>query len=160
VITPAGGIAGYVFDSHIYVAGPENGGEEEWRHERPASSRSSPGTSRPTQLDSGGKLTRASVGQSFSGDIEGEGAVEWLMCYREDGTAHIVGLQRITGRIGGRSGSVVLETTGKFDGQEAKGSWTVVPGSAGGDLRGLRGSGEATAPLGTSASFTLDYDFE
>ena len=111
-------------------------------------------------LDGGRKLTRASVGQSFSGDIEGEGSVEWLMCYREDGTAHVVGLQRIIGSIGGRSGSVVLETTGAFDGQEAKGAWTVVPGSGTGDLSGLRGRGEAVAPLGSTASFTLDYEFE
>src|SRR5215207_9257633 len=95
------------------------------------------------QIEGGGKLTQASVKQAFSGDIEGEGAVEWLMCYRPDETADFVGLQRIVGRIGDRSGSfVLLQTEGTFDGKEAKGQLSVVPGSGTGDLEGLRGTGE------------------
>ena len=71
--------------------------------------------------DEGAKLARASVRQAFAGDIEGEGAVEWLMRYRADKTADFVGLQRVEGRIGARSGSVVLRSTGSFDGSEARG---------------------------------------
>ena len=113
------------------------------------------------QLENGGKLTRASVKQSISGDIEGEGAVDWLMCYRPDETAEFIGLQRITGRIGGRSGSfVLLQTGGTFDGQEAKGDLSVVPGSGTGDLRGLRGEGGFKAPLGSEAAVRLNYEFE
>jgi Protein of unknown function (DUF3224) len=109
----------------------------------------------------GRKLTQASVKQSFSGDIEGEGSVEWLMCYRPDKTADFVGLQRIDGRLGVRSGSfVLLQTDGSFDGTEAKGQLSVVPGSGTGDLRGLRGRGEFRAPQGSEASMTLDCDFE
>lgn len=108
----------------------------------------------------GGKLTRASVTQAFEGDIEGSGAVEWLMCYRPDETADFVGLQSVEGRIGDRSGSVVLRTSGTFDGKEARGALSVVAGSATGELSGLRGSGEFSAPLGGEASLTLDYEFE
>jgi hypothetical protein len=112
------------------------------------------------EIDGGRKLTRASVTQAFSGDIEGDGAVEWLMCYREDETADFVGLQRVTGQVGGRSGTFVLRTDGIFDGREAKGEWFVVPGSGTEELRGLRGKGGFTAPLGPEATITLDYDFE
>jgi Protein of unknown function (DUF3224) len=113
------------------------------------------------ELENGGKLTQASVQQSFSGEIEGEGAVEWLMCYRPDQTAEFTGLQRITGRIGKRSGSfVLLQTRGTFDGKEAKGDLSVVPGSGTGDLRGLRGKGGFSAPHGSDAAITLEYDFE
>jgi hypothetical protein len=108
----------------------------------------------------GGKLTRASVKQKFSGDIQGEGAVEYLMAYREDKTAHFVGLQHVAGRLGDRSGEFVLETAGTFDGQVAKGDWKVVPGSGTGDLRGLRGEGGFSAPHGPDAAVTLDYDFD
>lgn len=108
----------------------------------------------------GGKLARASVTQAFEGDIEGSGAVEWLMCYRPDETADFVGLQSVEGRIGDRSGSVVLRTSGTFDGEEARGALSVVAGSATGELSGLRGSGEFSAPLGGEASLTLDYEFE
>jgi hypothetical protein len=107
----------------------------------------------------GGKLTKASVRQAFSGDIEGEGAVEWLMCYRPDQTADFVGLQRITGQIGDREGSfVLLQTDGTFDGKEARGRLAVVPGSGTGALEGLRGTGEFSAPHGGEPSMTLEYD--
>jgi hypothetical protein len=33
------------------------------------------------------KLTRASVAKTFTGDINGEGHVEYIMMYRSDGTA-------------------------------------------------------------------------
>jgi Protein of unknown function (DUF3224) len=111
--------------------------------------------------EDGRKLTQASVKQSFSGDIEGEGSVEWLMCYRPDQTAEFVGLQRIDGRLGGRSGSfVLLQSDGSFDGTEAKGQLSVVPGSGTGELSGLRGQGRFSAPRASEASMTLDCDFE
>jgi Protein of unknown function (DUF3224) len=113
------------------------------------------------ELENGGKLTQASVKQSFSGDIEGEGAVEWLMCYRPDETAEFIGLQRVIGRIAERAGSfVLLQTGGTFDGREAKGDLSVVPGSGTGDLSGLRGEGAFNAPLGSEAAVTLNYEFD
>jgi Protein of unknown function (DUF3224) len=108
----------------------------------------------------GDRLARASVEQAFSGEIEGDGSVEWLMCYREDKTADFVGLQQVTGQIGDRSGSVVLQTVGTFDGSEARGEWSVVPGSGTDELRGMRGAGVFTAPHGCAARATLEYEFE
>ena len=112
------------------------------------------------ELDGDAKLTRASVGQEFTGDLEGGGSVEWLMCYREDKTADFVGLQRFVGRIGSRSGSFVMQTRGSFDGTEAKGDLDVVAGSGTEELSGITGTGAFTAPLGSTASVELDYDFE
>jgi hypothetical protein len=110
------------------------------------------------EIDGGGKLNRAHVTQAYSGDIEGEGRVEFLMCYREDGTADFVGLQRIAGTLGGRSGSFVIQGDGTFDGSVAQGPWSIVAGSATGELRGLHGGGGFRAK-GSDTSFTLDYDF-
>ena len=105
------------------------------------------------------KLTRASVGQTFTGDLTGSGTVEWLMSYGEDGTARFVGLQHIESDADGRNGTVVVETAGDFDGQKAAGSWTVVPGSGTGDLEGMAGTGTFEAPLGGTPSYTLDATF-
>lgn len=110
------------------------------------------------ELPDGGKLTRAIVEQTFSGDVEGKGAVQWLMSYRSDGTAHFLGLQRVRGTLGGRSGTFLVETSGEFDGAEAHGSWTVIAGSGTGDLQGLRGTGSFRAPHGSHASFELDVE--
>jgi hypothetical protein len=112
------------------------------------------------ELEGDAKLTRASVGQAFTGDLEGEGSVEWLMCYREDKTADFVGLQRFVGSLGSRSGSFVMTTQGSFDGTEAKGSLTVVARSGTEELSGITGTGAFAAPLGSTASVELDYDFE
>ena len=48
--------------------------------------------------------------------IEGEGQVEYLMMYRSDGSATFVGLEQVVGRIGGKTGSFVLQRTGVFEG--------------------------------------------
>lgn len=112
------------------------------------------------ELDDGAKLTEASVKQTFEGDIEGDGAVRWLMVYRKDGTAHFVGLQHVRGNIANRQGSFVLETAGEFDGKMATWSAKVVPGTATDDLEGLVGQGTFGAPRGPQATFELDYRLE
>ena len=70
------------------------------------------------------------------------------------------GLEHVIGRIGGRSGSFVLRHRGSFRGATVEGSWSVVPGSGTGELRGLHGEGGYRAwPGQPRTSFTLDYDF-
>ena len=112
------------------------------------------------QREGGAALTRASVKASYHGDIEGEGTVEYLMAYPGDDSASFTGLQRVVGRIGDRSGSFVLRTNGTFENGTAKESWSVVPGSGTGDLRGLRGEGALASVDQEQASVTLDYHFE
>ena len=105
------------------------------------------------------KLTRASVSKIFTGDIEGEGQVEYLMMYRSDGSAAFVGLERIVGRIGSKTGTFVLQRTGVFEGGQAKESYSVLHDSATEQLRGLRGDGSSTLGHGTEFPFTLNYEF-
>ncbi len=104
------------------------------------------------------KLTNASGDQRFSGDIDGEGSVAWLMCYRPAGGARFVGMQRIAGSIGGRSGTFVMQSVGEHDGQSSKGDWTVVAGSGTGDLAKIGGTGSFDAPGGPRVTYELDYD--
>jgi hypothetical protein len=112
------------------------------------------------ELDQAAPLARAVVTQAFEGDIEGEGSVEWLMCYRPDKTADFVGLQRLNGKIGGRRGTVVLRTVGVFDGREAKAEWSIVPGSGTGELEGVSGEGGFAAPTEGEPAAQLEYTFE
>jgi uncharacterized protein DUF3224 len=104
------------------------------------------------------KLTRAHVQKTFTGDLEGEGHVEYLMIYRADGSATFVGLERVVGRLGGRTGSFVLQRTGVFEGGQAKETYSVVPGSGTGELQGLRGEGSTAVGHGTEHPFALDYE--
>ncbi len=104
------------------------------------------------------KLKRASVTKSYSGDIEGEGHVEYLMMYRGDGSATFVGLERVIGRIAGRTGSFVLQRTGVFEGGEAKEQYSVVAGSGTGELHDLAGEGRSAVGHGMEHPFTLEYE--
>ena len=103
-------------------------------------------------------LKRASVKKTFTGDIEGEGQVEYLMMYRSDGAAVFVGLERVVGQIGGKAGTFVLQRTGVFESGQAKESYSVIPGSGTGELRGLRGEGSSAVGHGMEHPFILSYE--
>jgi hypothetical protein len=104
------------------------------------------------------RLTRAAVTKTFTGDLEGEGYVEYLMMYRSDGSATFVGLERVVGRLAGKAGSFVLQRSGTFENGVAKESYVVMSGSGTGELRGLRGEGESAVGHGTEHPLTLSYE--
>ena len=105
-------------------------------------------------------LTRIHVEESFSGDIEGDGVVEFLQAGRPDGSASFVGIERITGTLDAKRGTFLLQDSGTVEGNIVSGEWFVVPGSGTGQLAGLRGTGGFRANLGESAQVHLDYWFE
>jgi hypothetical protein len=104
----------------------------------------------------GVKVTRAVVEQGFTGDVDGRGEVEWLMCHRPDGTARFVGMQRVEGVFGEKQGGFVAETVGEFDGTRVTGEWTIVRGSGEGGLTGIEGTGRFEAPHGSTATYRLE----
>jgi hypothetical protein len=108
----------------------------------------------------GPALVRIHVEEEFSGDIEGSGVAEFLQTARNENEASFVGVERVTGRVGGHAGTFVLQDAGTLKDGTVSGSWFVVPGSGTGELQGLRGEGGFTAALGQSAEVTLDYWFE
>jgi hypothetical protein len=105
-------------------------------------------------------LTRIHVEESFSGDITGAGAVEFLQAGRADGAASFVGIERVTGTVAGRSGTFLLQDAGTVAGNTVSGDWFVIPGSGTAGLAGLRGEGGFRADLGEGAQVHLDYWFE
>lgn len=111
-------------------------------------------------VDGGPDLVRIEVAEQFRGDIEGEGVVRFLQTSFPDGTASFVGVEQVTGSVGGRHGTFVLQDAGTLRNSVVHGTWFVVPGSGSGDLTGLRGEGGFTANLGQNAEITLEYWFE
>lgn len=117
----------------------------------------------PTAYDEpaqGPALTRIHVEESFSGDIAGEGVVEFLQAARADGAASFAGIERINGSVGGHAGTFLLQDAGTVNGNVVDGDWFVIPGSGTGELSGLRGEGTFHANLGENAQAQLDYWFE
>lgn len=109
----------------------------------------------------GRKLTAGVVKRLYQGDLQAEGTSHLLMFYRDDGTASYCGLEEIVGRLGGKSGSFVIEHAGHYADGTAADHITVVAGSGTGELAGLRGSGSSTAS-GAEGPYpiTLDYDLD
>ena len=112
------------------------------------------------ELAEGPVLSRIHVTERFSGDITGEGVVEFLQAARADGWASFVGIERVTGTLAGRAGTFLLQDSGTVDGGIVSGDWFVVPGSGTAELAGLRGEGGFRANLGEGAQVHLDYWFE
>jgi hypothetical protein len=104
------------------------------------------------------KVTRTTMGQACSGDVEGTSSSELVMYYQEGGTATIVGFLTIDGSIGDRTGTVVLRSIGRFDGSVATADLTVVEGSGTGGLAGISGTGTSVAPSGPTAFVELDLE--
>ncbi|MEY9864213.1 hypothetical protein ABH935_009868 [Catenulispora sp. GAS73] len=112
------------------------------------------------ELADGGSLTRIHVEESFAGDIEADGVVEFLQAAFADGSASFVGVERVSGTLGGRRGTFLLLDQGTVADSVVSGEWFVVPGSATGELTGLRGTGGFMANLGEGADVWLDYWFQ
>src|ERR1700694_1867660 len=110
------------------------------------------------EVDGRLKVTRASVAFAHHGDLEAESAMEYVMAYRDDGSATVVGLERITGRLDGKVGTFVLESRGGYADGTARGELTVVEGSGTGQLTGIRGHGTSMATRDGKTAFELEYE--
>jgi hypothetical protein len=82
------------------------------------------------------------------------------MMYPAAGSASFIGLERVTGSVGGRSGSFVLQHTGTFEDGVEKVILSVVPGSGTEELHGMTGDGGFSVGHQPPYGMTLDYDFE
>jgi Protein of unknown function (DUF3224) len=99
------------------------------------------------------KLTEAVVEKTYSGDIDGTSVTKWLMAYLPDESASFVGLERITGSVAGKNGSLVVQHRGKFADGSADAELTIVSGTE--QLEGVGGRGTFTADPAGSVTLTL-----
>jgi Protein of unknown function (DUF3224) len=111
------------------------------------------------EFPNGAKLTRAEVTQSYSGDMSGEGTVEYIMAYTPGSPVKFVGLEVLTGTIGGRSGTVVIQHDGVFSGSSAHSSWIFVEGSGTDELISLHGSGSYDSVDQQTVNSSFIYSF-
>ena len=85
-------------------------------------------------------LGRLTIDKTFRGDLEGTSKGQMLAASTDvPGSAGYVALERVTGTLGGRSGTFVLQHTGTMTRGVAELSVTVVPDSGTRQLTGLTG---------------------
>jgi hypothetical protein len=113
-------------------------------------------------VDDAPELAHASGVDLYHGDIEAEVTWQGVTLARDDGSGVTVGLQRVVGRVGDRSGSFVLQLAITSEaGGASTATTSVVPGSGTGSLQGLRGQGGLSYEPGQQHwSYTLDYDLD
>ena len=112
----------------------------------------------------GPRMARASVSKVYEGDLRGESASQVLMAQSDpddySAGAGYVASERITGQLGDRKGSFVIQyggTTG--GGADEKSFGHVVPGSGRGDFEGMHGSVEIGKNAEGKHMLTMEFDF-
>ena len=105
-------------------------------------------------------LGRIHIARTFEGDLEGESSAELLTARTEAGSAAYLALDRISGRLGDRTGSFVLSHHGTVSAAGAATAASVVPESGTGELAGLRGRGSIAVAVDGTHTLTLEYEFD
>jgi hypothetical protein len=99
-------------------------------------------TAEPPHHDAEGvTIGRFRFSKQFSGPLTATSVVEMIGARTAiEGSAGYVAIELVTGSLDGRAGSFVLQHRGVMDRGASELSVTVVPDTATGELRGLRGA--------------------
>jgi len=112
------------------------------------------------EFPDGSKLSAADVTLAGTGDGLESGSFHSVLYYRPDGTSSYGWLMHLTGTIDGRTGSLVLQGDGTYDGTTARGTASVVEGSGTGELTGVRGTAESVSTHADYPNMPLALDLE
>ena len=104
--------------------------------------------------DDATKLTEALVAKRYEGDIKGTSTTKWLLAYAPDKSALFVGVEHLTGTIGGKTGGIVLLHDGEYRDGVASAVLSIASGTD--ELADVAGTGKFRAD--PSGSITLDLD--
>jgi hypothetical protein len=114
-----------------------------------------------TQIARAANLGRLTIDKRYHGDLEAIAKGEMLAAQTEvKGSAGYVALERVSGKLKGRSGSFVLQHNGIMNRGTAELAVTVVPDSGAGELRGLSGKMKVIIAPDGAHSYEFDFKFE
>jgi uncharacterized protein DUF3224 len=112
-----------------------------------------------TQIARAANLGRLTIDKRYHGDLEAIAKGEMLAAQTEvKGSAGYVALERVSGKLKGRSGSFVLQHNGTMNRGTAELAVTVVPDSGAGELRGL--SGKMKILIAPDGAHSYEFDFK
>jgi hypothetical protein len=103
------------------------------------------------EIENAGKLSRANIINTISGELVAEGVLEYLLAYPNTQGADVpfVGYERIIGTIGSLGGSFVIKHNGIFSPTAGvSGTIEIISGSGTNDFSKIRGKGNITAKAG------------
>jgi hypothetical protein len=106
----------------------------------------------------GAGLGRMSIDKRFHGDLEATSQGEMLAMRTEiANSAGYVAIERVSGTLGGRSGSFVLQHSSTMNRGAATQNVSVVPDSGTGELKGLAGTMTIVIAEGGKHSYEFEY---
>lgn len=109
------------------------------------------------ELDKQAKYSRAIIKKKYSGELQGQGRLDYLMAYNESGQAHFTGMEYFEGSLDGLSGRFSMLHEGVFKDGLVESTFQIIKGSANMDLLGLSGSGSFKAGHSMSVDFEFSY---
>ena len=101
-------------------------------------------------------LGRFSIDKQFHGDLEATSKGEMLSAGNPGAAGGYVAIEKVTGKLNGRSGSFVLQHSATIDKDQKQMTIFVVPGSGTGELSGISGTMEITIEPGKH-SYVFTY---
>ena len=103
-------------------------------------------------------LGRYSLDNQYHGDLEGTSKGEMLAfgTGAPGSSGGAVAIEKVTGKLGGKSGSFVLAHNGSMEAGKPSYNITVVPGSGTGELSGIRGKMDILNEAGKH-SYVFEY---
>ena len=111
-----------------------------------------------TQIARAANLGRMTIDKRFHGELEAISKGEMLATQTEvKGSAAYVALERVTGKLKGRTGSFVLQHSATMVRGKPASSITVVPDSGTGELKGL--TGKMSVTVAPDGAHTYEFDF-
>ncbi len=114
-----------------------------------------------TQVARAANLNRLTIDKRFHGDLEGVSKGEMLALQADvKGSAGYVALERVTGKLKGKTGSFVLQHSATMTRGETESRISVLPDSATGELRGLTGTMTITVGEDGAHSYAFDFRIE
>src|SRR6516225_1683914 len=85
-------------------------------------------------------IGRLTIDKQYHGELDGAGKGQMLTSGSvAKGSAGYVAMERVTGKLKGRTGSFTLQHSGSLNNGAQKLLVTIVPGSGAGDLEGIAG---------------------
>ena len=112
--------------------------------------------------DEAGGATRArlALDKRYQGDLEATSSGEMLsVMTTTQGSAGFVAIEKVTGTLGGRSGSFALQHSGTMNRGAPTLAIHVVPDSGSDELEGLTGTMRIVIAEGGKHSYEFDYTF-
>ncbi|QJR14554.1 DUF3224 domain-containing protein [Usitatibacter palustris] len=109
-------------------------------------------------IGDGAPLARMSLEKKFSGDLEASGKGEMLTgMTATKGSAAYVAIERVTGKLKGRSGTFLLQHRGTMTRGAPDLAVIVVPDSGTGELTGITGKMGVRIEAGGKHFYDFDY---